>query len=122
LGHSFSPEFINRLDEVIVFNPLSSEDLRAIVDIQLEDVNLTLQERGLHLNVDSEAREWLLAKAGIDPSTGARPLRRTIQRHLQDAVSEILIARHGEEIETIDVSVDGENLVLDPRVRESIVG
>lgn len=122
LGHSFSPEFINRLDEVIVFNPLGRKELRAIVDIQLEDVNLTLQERGLHLNVDSQARDWLLEKAGTDPSTGARPLRRTIQRHLQDAVSEILIARHGEDFETVDVSVDGENLILFPRVREPTTG
>lgn len=122
LGRAFSPEFINRLDEVIVFNPLGSEELRAIVDIQLGDVNLTLQDRGLQLNVDSEARNWLLRQAEIEPSTGARPLRRTIQRHLEDAVSEILIARHQEKIEIIDVSVDGENLILSPRVGEPIAG
>jgi ATP-dependent Clp protease ATP-binding subunit ClpC len=122
LGHSFSPEFINRLDEVIVFNSLGTKELRAIVDIQLEHVNMTLQERGLDLIVDTEAREWLLAKAGAESSTGARPLRRTIQRHLQDAVSEILIERYGEQIETIDVSVDGEKLILCPRTREPIAG
>ncbi|MDY7094649.1 MAG: ATP-dependent Clp protease ATP-binding subunit [Acidobacteriota bacterium] len=109
LRRAFSPEFINRVDEVIVFNPLGSEELRAIVDILLADVNVTLAERGLRVRVSTEAKEWLLDKAGIDPSTGARPLRRTIQRHLQDAVSEILIHHHGESIDHIEVTVvDGE--------------
>ncbi|MGB7490517.1 MAG: ATP-dependent Clp protease ATP-binding subunit, partial [Thermoanaerobaculia bacterium] len=96
LRQSFSPEFINRVDEVLVFNPLGPTELRAIVDILLEDVNLTLEERRLEVEVSDEAKLWLLEKAGIDPSTGARPLRRTIQRYVQDAVSEVLIARHGE--------------------------
>ncbi|MDX1999510.1 MAG: ATP-dependent Clp protease ATP-binding subunit [Thermoanaerobaculia bacterium] len=112
LRRSFSPEFINRIDEVIVFNPLASEHLRAIVDIQLREVNQTLADRGLVLDVSLEAREWLLAQAGIDPSTGARPLRRTIQRHVQDAVSEILIQQHGAVIERIDVTVVGGELRL----------
>ena len=104
LRRAFSPEFINRLDEVIVFNPLGQEELRAIVDILLADVNVTLAERDLRVQVSAEAKEWLLAEAGIDPSTGARPLRRTIQRHIQDAVSEILINHHGEAIDFIEVT------------------
>ncbi len=109
LRRSFSPEFINRVDEVIVFNPLGIEQLRDIVDILLADVNATLAERHLEVRVSDDAKEWLLAQAGIDPSTGARPLRRTIQRHVQDAVSELLITQHGEKIESIEVSVqDGE--------------
>ncbi|MCA9299209.1 MAG: ATP-dependent Clp protease ATP-binding subunit, partial [Phycisphaerales bacterium] len=92
-----------------------SEELRAIVDILLADVNHTLGERGLGVEVDQEAKEWLLEKAGVDPSTGARPLRRTIQRYIQDAVSEILITHHGETIERIVVDV--EDGVL--RLRES---
>jgi ATP-dependent Clp protease ATP-binding subunit ClpC len=109
LKRAFSPEFINRLDEVIVFNPLGPTELRAVVDILLEDVNQNLGQRGLHVEVSREVREWLLEQAGLDPSTGARPLRRTIQRHIQDAVSEILISRRGETIEVIDVDmVDGQ--------------
>jgi len=109
LRRHFSPEFINRLDEVIVFNPLSREHLRKIVDILLDDVNTTLADRGLNVTVSDAAKEWLLEEAGIDPSTGARPLRRTIQRHIQDAVSEILIERRGEEIGEIVVDiVDGQ--------------
>ena len=119
LQRTFSPEFINRLDEVIVFNPLGKDELRAIVDILLSDVNETLTERHLRIEVDGEARDWLLEKAGIDPSTGARPLRRTIQRHVQDAVSELLISHHGDPIEWIDVGVADD--ALDLRVRSTSV-
>ncbi len=112
LRRHFSPEFINRVDEVIVFNPLGGVELRAIVDILLADVNTTLRERHLEVKVDNEGKQWLLGKAGIDPSTGARPLRRTIQRFIQDAVSELLISQHGERIEIIEVRVVDNNLVL----------
>jgi ATP-dependent Clp protease ATP-binding subunit ClpC len=87
LQRAFSPEFINRVDEVIVFRQLGAMELMAVVDLLLEDVNKTLAQRDLHVAVDLEAKEWLLTKAGIEPATGARPLRRTIQRHVQDAVS-----------------------------------
>ncbi|HYG63029.1 MAG TPA: AAA family ATPase, partial [Thermoanaerobaculia bacterium] len=114
LRRSFSPEFINRIDEVIVFNPLGELELRSIVDILLDDVNLTLSERGLTVTVSPDARQWLLGKADIEPSTGARPLRRVIQRHIQDAVSEILIHQHGgESIERIDVDLEGGELKFD---------
>ncbi len=121
LKRTFSPEFINRIDEVIVFNPLGEPELRSIVDILLSDVNVTLSERGLKVEVSREAREWLLAKAGIDPSTGARPLRRTIQRHIQDAVSEILINQHGEAIELIEVGLEGGALKFQAHEGQEIV-
>ena len=113
LRRSFSPEFINRVDEVIVFNPLAKKELRGIVDILLADVNATLAERQLRVEVSDEAKEWLLSNAGIDPSTGARPLRRTIQRNVQDAVSELLISRHGEKIECIEVTCVDDALRLE---------
>ena len=93
----------------------------SIVDILLEDVNLTLDERRLKVEVSDEAKLWLLDKAGIDPSTGARPLRRTIQRHIQDAVSEVLIARHGEVIGLIGITVEDDQLKLHPEIGESLV-
>ncbi len=117
LRRTFSPEFINRIDEVIVFSPLGEAELRAIVDILLADVNETLAQRQLRVEVSEAAKLWLLARAGIDPSTGARPLRRTIQRHVQDPVSEILIQRRGEEIESVAVDVAGDGLRLEARLR-----
>jgi ATP-dependent Clp protease ATP-binding subunit ClpC len=121
LRHNFSPEFMNRVDEVIVFNPLGPEQLRAIVDILLYEVNLTLAERGLEVDVTPEAREWLLEQAKVEPATGARPLRRTIQRHIQDAVSEILISRHGVETGKIHVSVEDGELQLAPTEPEAAI-
>jgi ATP-dependent Clp protease ATP-binding subunit ClpC len=126
LRRTFSPEFINRLDEVVVFKPLSRETLRRIVGIMMRDVNLNLAERRLQVALDDKARDWLLEEAGIDPSTGARPLRRTIQRHVQDAVSEILIRRNEEHIDRIEVTVEGGKLDFHPRVAaagvEAMVG
>jgi ATP-dependent Clp protease ATP-binding subunit ClpC len=120
LRRSFSPEFINRIDEIIVFNPLGEAELRSIVDILLDDVNATLAERGLKLGYSEAAKRWLLAQADIEPSTGARPLRRTIQRHVQDPVSEILINRHGgEPIEQIDVDLAGDELTFEIAEREA---
>ena len=121
LRHTFRPEFINRVDEVIVFNPLAEPELRQIVDILLADVNHTLAERNLRVEVADAAKAWLLEKAGLDPSTGARPLRRTIQRYIQDAISEILITQHGENIESIEVTVDGDRLDFHVQDREILV-
>ncbi len=121
LRRGFSPEFINRLDEVIVFNPLGAEELNAIVDILLDEINVTLFERGLTVQVDQPAKEWLLAEAGIDPSTGARPLRRTIQRHIQDPISEILISQSQEDVALIEVTLEGERLEFQSRPREALV-
>ncbi len=120
LRRSFSPEFINRVDEVIVFNPLTRVHLRSVVDILLRDINLTLAERGLAVSVAPAAKDWLLDKAGIEPSTGARPLRRTIQRHIQDAVSEILISQHGDVIDEIEVTLEDDRLHFEPRIAELV--
>ncbi len=119
-GATFSPEFINRIDEVIVFNPLGERELRLVVDILLADVNNTLAERGLRVEVSDPAKEWLLARAGVEPSTGARPLRRAIQRHIQDKVSDILINQHGEPIERIDVDLEGGELTFQAGAQEIV--
>jgi ATP-dependent Clp protease ATP-binding subunit ClpC len=121
LRRTFSPEFINRLDEVIVFNPLGAEELHAIVDILLSDVNMTLLERGLEVELDDEAKNWLLETAGLDPETGARPLRRAIQRHIQDPVSEILISRLEGDVGLIEVSLGKDQLEFKPQSREALV-
>ena len=112
LRREFSPEFTNRIDEVIVFNPLSTENLRAICRLLLDDVAETLKHRGLELVADQMAVDWLLSMSGQDVHSGARPLRRTIQRHVEDAVSELLIGAR-EQLECLEVTViDNELKVL----------
>jgi ATP-dependent Clp protease ATP-binding subunit ClpB len=86
----FRPEFLNRVDDVVVFRPLSREDLRRIVDIQLERVMALAAELGVTLDVTDDARTFLAAE-GYDPIYGARPLKRTIQRSLQDPLALLLL-------------------------------
>jgi ATP-dependent Clp protease ATP-binding subunit ClpB len=113
LSSHFRPEFLNRVDDVIVFRPLSREDLAQIVDIQLRRLEQLLSERHLHLEVTPEARE-LLAAQGYDPVYGARPLKRVIQRELQNAIAlEILEGRFSEG-DTIRVERNGDHVRLVP--------
>jgi ATP-dependent Clp protease ATP-binding subunit ClpC len=86
-----SPEFINRLDEIIVFDPLTEEQLREISCLMINRLNANLKERGLDLQVSDEVHDWLVATTCKDRSYGARPLRRAIQKHIEDALSEEMI-------------------------------
>ncbi|MBL8112093.1 MAG: ATP-dependent Clp protease ATP-binding subunit [Acidobacteria bacterium] len=109
LRREFSPEFINRIDEAIVFNPLSLDVLRRICRLLIDDVAAVLVHRGLSLSVDEAAVDWLLKISGNDVHSGARPLRRTIQRHVEDAVSELLIGTR-EPFQGVEVTVVGDEL------------
>jgi len=120
LRRSFSPEFINRVDEVIVFHPLGAAELERIVDIQLDEVNETLAQRKLRVDLTAAAKRWLLDRAGLDPSTGARPLRRTIQRYVQDAISDLLIRSGEGEIEAFVGDVVDDELAFHVRRRELV--
>jgi ATP-dependent Clp protease ATP-binding subunit ClpB len=100
LRKSFRPEFLNRLDEVVVFRGLSREQLREIVDKQVALVAKRLEHRRITLKLDDAARDYL-AEVGYDPTYGARPLKRTIQRELETALAKRLIAgeiRDGMEV------------------------
>jgi len=90
LKQQFNPEFINRLDETIVFRSLSRENLRDIVDLMLEEVEGRLEDNELTLDVSQSAKDYLIEK-GYDPEYGARPLRRTIQRRLEDPLAEEIL-------------------------------
>jgi ATP-dependent Clp protease ATP-binding subunit ClpB len=106
-GH-FRPEFINRIDEIVVFDPLSREDIRSIVDIQLHGLRARLSERNIAL-VLSDGAVDLLADRGYDPAFGARPLKRLIQRELQDPLALRLLEgtiRDGDEV-TVTATEDG---------------
>ncbi|MBM3642611.1 MAG: ATP-dependent chaperone ClpB, partial [Alphaproteobacteria bacterium] len=108
----FRPEFLNRVDEIILFNRLRREDMSAIVDIQVKRLQKLLEDRKITLRLDSKARDWLAAK-GYDPTYGARPLKRVMQKELQDALAERLLA--GEIIDgaTVEVSADAAGLIID---------
>jgi len=104
----FRPEFLNRLDDMIIFHRLSRKDMTGIVEIQLRNLTKRLAQRKITLTLDEDAKKWL-ADAGYDPVYGARPLKRVIQRDLQDPLAEMILAgdvRDGEEI-TVTAGADG---------------
>ena len=111
LRNHFRPEFLNRVDEIIVFRPLSMEDLVQIVDIQLGRLDELLAARHLRLEVTPEAKE-LLGVQGYDPVYGARPLKRVIQRELQNPIALELLEGNFHEGDTIRVERAGDHLRL----------
>ncbi len=109
----FKPEFFNRIDEIVRFRRLDRDDLRRIVDIQLDHLRARLAERRLGLETTDAAKDWL-AKTGYDPDLGARPLRRVLQRAVEDPLALTLLKggySEGDTV-TVDVAPDGAGLVL----------
>jgi ATP-dependent Clp protease ATP-binding subunit ClpB len=111
LRKTFRPEFLNRVDDIIVFNPLSKEHLEEIIDIQLHRVKVLLEGKGLHLEVTESAKRVLMAE-GYDPAFGARPMRRAIQRLIQDPLSLRLLAGDFALGDTVVVEGDEERRTL----------
>ncbi|MBK1661286.1 ATP-dependent chaperone ClpB [Paracraurococcus ruber] len=111
----FRPEFLNRLDEVVLFRRLARGDMAAIVDIQLERLRKLLDDRKIRLELDEGAREWL-AEAGYDPTYGARPLKRVIQRSLQDKLANLLLEGRIQDGEALRVTagLDGLEIASEP--------
>ncbi len=109
VGHHFRPEFINRVDEVVVFHPLMKEQIRAIADIQIDYLRKRLAERELQLEL-SEAALDRLGEAGFDPVYGARPLKRAIQQRIENPLAQQLLAGSFEPGDTIQVDVAGEEM------------
>ena len=110
---TFKPEFLNRLDDVIVFDPLSQAELASIVDLQVALLDQRLADRRISVHVDDDARAWL-AREGYDPAYGARPLRRLIQSAIGDPLARLLIAGKVHDGDTVKVTVDSatDTLVL----------
>ncbi|MGZ4687619.1 ATP-dependent chaperone ClpB [Oryzihumus sp.] len=104
---SFKPEFLNRLDEVVVFDPLSTEELSRIVDLQVAALARRLSDRRIALEVTDAAKEWL-AITGYDPAYGARPLRRLVQTQIGDRLARALLAGEVRDGQTVVVDRDGE--------------
>ena len=111
LKRTFRPEFLNRVDDMIVFHPLSEQDIGKIVQLMSEDLRKRVEEYGLHFVLTDAAREFL-SKEGYDPQYGARPLRRAMQRHIEDRLSEALLTgeiARGDYVD-IDVNEGGQGL------------
>ena len=109
LKQTFRPEFLNRVDEIVVFEPLSKEQLLQIVDLMLEDTKKALADKNISLEMDNLAKEYLLEK-GTDLKYRARPLRRAIQRYLEDELSDKILRQELKNGQIVIVSVQDEKL------------
>ncbi len=111
LKQRFRPEFLNRLDDIILFHRLAREEMGAIVDIQMKRLLKLLEDRKITVTLDEQARTWL-GNRGYDPAYGARPLKRIIQKNIQDPLAELLLAGTIKDGDEVHVSVEGGNLTI----------
>lgn len=110
LRQTIRPEFLNRIDDIILFKPLSIEDIRSIVDIQLKRLETMMQKNEIKLIISDEAKDWL-AKLGYEPSYGARPLKRTIQKYIVNHLSEKILSNEVVAGDTVEVRLDKRGLI-----------
>jgi ATP-dependent Clp protease ATP-binding subunit ClpB len=108
---AFRPEFLNRIDETILFKPLTLEEITSIVDLLLADLNKRLADRRVTVSLDAKAKEWA-AEKGYDPVFGARPLKRFLQRHIETKLARALIAGEVAEGREVKFSVKDDVLVM----------
>jgi ATP-dependent Clp protease ATP-binding subunit ClpC len=111
---TFNPEFINRLDEIIIFDQLFDDELLEVVQLQVDQINKTMVKHGLQVQLTDEAKRWIVEKTCADRSYGARPLRRALQKHVEDPLSEALIQGHLVDAALIEVFRDGDELNYRP--------
>ncbi len=111
LKSTFRPEFLNRIDEIIIFSPLTEEQMLKIVDLQMKEIQERLEEQGLQVHLSKAGREWI-AKEGFDPNFGARPLKRILQKYIESPLSVNLLSgmyKTGDKVK-IDLNEDGKSL------------
>jgi ATP-dependent Clp protease ATP-binding subunit ClpB len=114
----FRPEFLNRVDEIILFHRLQRSEMGRIVEIQFSRLQKLLEDRKITLTLDAAARDWLAAK-GWDPAYGARPLKRVIQRYLQDPLSEMILAGEVQDGDRVVISVEGNVLTFNGKAPQT---
>jgi ATP-dependent Clp protease ATP-binding subunit ClpB len=115
---SFRPEFLNRVDEIILFQRLKRDQMAAIVDIQISRLRALLADRKIEIELDDAAREWL-AEKGYDPAYGARPLKRVIQKHVQDAIAELVLEGVVNSGGRVVVTVAGDELGVEAATKQA---
>ena len=109
LKESFRPEFLNRVDEIVVFEPLNEEQLLQIIDLMLFDTQKVLADKNRSMKVTIDAKKFLLEK-GTDLKYGARPLRRAIQRYIEDELSDLILKAQLQNGQTVNISLDNDKL------------
>ncbi|MQG66314.1 MAG: ATP-dependent Clp protease ATP-binding subunit [SAR202 cluster bacterium] len=120
LKKSFRPEFLNRVDEILIFQPISEEDQRQIVDIMIENLRKKLVEHDIDLELSEAAKSWI-ASDGFDREYGARPLRRSIRKNIENPLSTALIKGEFGNGDHVYVDLVEEEIVLEKRIKyESI--
>jgi ATP-dependent Clp protease ATP-binding subunit ClpB len=111
LKRSIRPEFLNRIDEVIMFTPLSREDVRSIVDLQMTILLKQLGEQGIQIELTNEALDWL-AQLGYDPTYGARPLKRVIQKRILNELSKAILSGTINRDSKVKIELDDKNMFV----------
>ncbi len=111
LRRTFRPEFLNRIDEIVIFHPLTQEHIKQIIDLQMQEIADRLAEHGIAINLSEAARDWL-AEEGNDPEFGARPLRRTLQKKVESPLSVKLLRGEFHSGDTVQVDLDDNDLVF----------
>ncbi|MEO8042369.1 MAG: ATP-dependent Clp protease ATP-binding subunit, partial [Acidobacteriota bacterium] len=117
---TFAPEFINRLDEIIIFDELTDADLTQIIDLQVNNLNRILENKSLKVRMSDEARAWLIEKTCSDRSYGARPLKRALQKYVEDELSEALIQGEVSEESEIEIICSNDKLSFRPVAAEQL--
>lgn len=112
LKDTFRPEFLNRVDEIVVFNPLNNSELIQIVDLMLADTSKALDDKNITMNVTTDTKNWLLEK-GTDLKYGARPLRRAIQRYVEDELSDMILKSELKNGQNVSIDVVDNRLNFD---------
>jgi len=119
LKQTFRPEFLNRIDDIIIFKPLTEEQLKKIVDLLIREVERRLAERNVELELKDAAKSWLL-KEGYEPAYGARPLRRAIQRYVENPLSGRILSGEVKEGDCVVVSVGGDGLIFSTKKKAKV--
>jgi ATP-dependent Clp protease ATP-binding subunit ClpC len=118
LKKSFAPEFLNRIDDVVVFNTLEKEHINKIIDIELEKLLLRIKDLGYHLKLSDKAKDYI-AEKGFDKQYGARPLKRAIQKYIEDALAEEIISSHVETGDSIIIDLDDKSQELNIKIEKA---
>jgi ATP-dependent Clp protease ATP-binding subunit ClpA len=120
LHKNFRPEFLNRVDEMVIFHSLSRENLSEIIELQLEEIKQRVEEKGLHLKISARAKK-LLGDKGYSPEFGARPLKRVMQKEILDKLALMMIKGETEDKGTISIDAQKDEMVLKPLKQKAAV-